>query len=64
MSSLGDLLGAELGPTGWLEVAQERIDAFASATDERQWNRLGYAVLIGSLQGLNAATTCPSGQVC
>ena len=28
--------GAELGPTGWLEITQERIDAFAAATDDRQ----------------------------
>ena len=28
--------GAELGPTEWLEIAQERIDAFAAATDDRQ----------------------------
>jgi acyl dehydratase len=28
--------GTELGPTGWLEVAQDRIDAFAAATDDHQ----------------------------
>jgi acyl dehydratase len=28
--------GTELGPTGWLEIAQERIDAFAAATEDRQ----------------------------
>lgn len=37
MSPLGDLVGAELGPTSWLEVTQERIDAFAAATDDPQW---------------------------
>jgi acyl dehydratase len=37
MTALGDLLGAELGPTSWLEVPQERIDAFAAATDDPQW---------------------------
>ncbi len=37
MSSLRDLVGVELGPTGWLEVSQARIDAFAEATDDRQW---------------------------
>ena len=26
-----------LGPTGWLEISQERIDAFADATDDHQW---------------------------
>jgi acyl dehydratase len=28
--------GAELGPSRWLEVTQERIDAFAEATEDRQ----------------------------
>jgi acyl dehydratase len=31
------LEGVELGPSSWLEVTQERIDAFAEATDDRQW---------------------------
>jgi acyl dehydratase len=31
------LVGEELGPTDWVEVAQERIDAFAAATDDHQW---------------------------
>ena len=34
---LGDLAGLELGPTSWLEVTQERIDAFAAATQDSQW---------------------------
>ncbi len=29
--------GVELGPSSWLEITQERIDAFAGATDDRQW---------------------------
>ena len=29
--------GQEFGPSSWLEVAQERIDAFADATGDRQW---------------------------
>jgi acyl dehydratase len=37
VSALQELVGAELGPTSWLEVPQERIDAFAEATDDRQW---------------------------
>ena len=37
MSSLRDLIGLELGPTGWLEVTQERIDTFAQATGDHQW---------------------------
>jgi acyl dehydratase len=31
------LVGEELGPTEWVEVQQGRIDAFAAATDDRQW---------------------------
>lgn len=34
---LRELVGIELGPTAWLEVTQERIDAFAEATDDPQW---------------------------
>ena len=37
MSAFTDLIGKELGPTEWLEVAQERIDEFAHATDDPQW---------------------------
>ena len=37
MTAFGDLVGAELGPTSWIEVTQERIDAFAAATDDPQW---------------------------
>ena len=37
MSALRELVGTELGPTSWIEVTQERIDAFAAATDDLQW---------------------------
>lgn len=37
MSALVGLVGVELGPTAWIEVAQERIDAFAAAADDPQW---------------------------
>lgn len=29
--------GRELGPTDWVEIGQDRIDLFASATDDHQW---------------------------
>ena len=35
-----DLIGAEgtqLGPTEWLEIAQDRVDGFAEVTEDRQW---------------------------
>ena len=31
------LVGQELGPTGWVQIDQERIDAFAAATGDQQW---------------------------
>jgi acyl dehydratase len=37
VTPLAALVGRELGPGSWLEVPQERIDAFAAATDDRQW---------------------------
>jgi len=37
VSALRELVGIELGPTSWIEVTQERIDAFARATDDPQW---------------------------
>ncbi|WP_414169677.1 MaoC family dehydratase [Streptoverticillium reticulum] len=30
-------VGEELGPSGWLEVDQRRIDLFAEATGDHQW---------------------------
>jgi acyl dehydratase len=32
-----ELVGQELGPTDWVQIPQERIDAFAAATDDPQW---------------------------
>ncbi len=37
MTTLRDLVGVELGPTSWIEITQERIDAFAAATNDPQW---------------------------
>jgi acyl dehydratase len=37
MSALRELVGIQLGPTTWIEMTQERIDAFAAATDDPQW---------------------------
>lgn len=34
---LGTAPGTELGTSGWREIAQARIDAFADATDDHQW---------------------------
>jgi acyl dehydratase len=37
LESLRDRLGQELATSDWLEVTQQRISAFAEATEDRQW---------------------------
>jgi len=37
IASLESLEGVELGPSEWIEISQERIDAFADATGDDQW---------------------------
>ncbi|MGH3078733.1 MAG: MaoC family dehydratase [Gaiellaceae bacterium] len=37
MSRLQELVGVELGPTRWIDVTQDRIDAFAAVTEDPQW---------------------------
>lgn len=37
LSELADYVGKELGVSDWLLVDQDRIDAFAEATEDRQW---------------------------
>ncbi len=37
VSELADFVGENLGTSGWIEITQERIDAFADATDDHQW---------------------------
>jgi acyl dehydratase len=34
---LRDLVGEELGPTEWLEIGQEDVDAFADVSRDHQW---------------------------
>ena len=34
---LSDAVGDDLGTTDWLEVTQDRVDAFADATGDHQW---------------------------
>jgi acyl dehydratase len=36
-AELPRLVGQELGLSAWFAVGQERIDAFAEATEDRQW---------------------------
>ena len=35
--ALRDLVGSVLGPTGWYEVDQAKVDGFAETTEDRQW---------------------------
>ncbi len=37
LDDLRDLVGQELGTSGWVEVTQARIDGFAQATGDEQW---------------------------
>jgi acyl dehydratase len=30
-------VGAAFGPSRWVEITQDRVDAFANATDDHQW---------------------------
>jgi acyl dehydratase len=39
-NSLKQFEGREFGPTDWFVVAQERIQKFADATEDRQWIHL------------------------
>jgi acyl dehydratase len=34
---LSEAVGEDLGTTDWLEITQERVDAFADATGDHQW---------------------------
>ncbi len=37
VEQLREAVGEQIGTTDWLEVTQERVDAFADATDDHQW---------------------------
>jgi acyl dehydratase len=37
LDELKALAGTNLGHTGWLEIAQDRVNAFADATSDHQW---------------------------
>jgi acyl dehydratase len=40
LDQLPGLVGQELGVSGWHEISQARIDAFAEVTEDRQWIHL------------------------
>ncbi len=37
LAAVKDYVGVELGVSDWIPITQERIDAFANATDDHQW---------------------------
>ena len=37
IEGLQEFVGREIGLSEWFEVSQQRIDAFAEATEDRQW---------------------------
>jgi acyl dehydratase len=37
MTTAPQFIGRELGVSGWVTVSQDRIDAFAACTGDRQW---------------------------
>ena len=37
LDTLADCVGRELGVSSWVTVGQDRIDAFAACTGDRQW---------------------------
>jgi acyl dehydratase len=37
IEGLHGLVGVELAHSPWLDITQERVDAFAHATDDKQW---------------------------
>ena len=37
LAELEAAVGEEIGTTEWFEITQERVDAFADATDDHQW---------------------------
>lgn len=37
IAELKNALGEELGPSDWVKIDQERIDAFAKVTEDDQW---------------------------
>jgi acyl dehydratase len=43
-AQLEHVIGTEIGVTDWMEMTQERVDAFADATDDHQWIHVDQAM--------------------
>lgn len=52
MTDFSELVGTEIGVGEWYQVEQDRIDAFAAATDDHQWiHQAGEAAANGPFGG-------------
>ena len=58
MEDLAGVAGHEVGPSRWLEVTQQRIDAFAASTDDRQWLHTDPVRAAGGRSGPRSLTAC------
>ena len=43
LKDVGSLVGQEVGVSDWLEITQERVNAFADATGDHQWIHIDVA---------------------
>jgi len=43
LAQISGMVGADLGASDWIEVTQERINAFADATGDHQWMHVDVA---------------------
>jgi acyl dehydratase len=55
VEDLRELVGVELGPTGWRTITQEDVDAFAELTGDRQWIHVDTTRAATSLWGTTVA---------
>ena len=54
LADLEALVGQEIGVSDWLTIDQQRIDAFASATDDHQWIHVDQARAAAEMGGTTA----------
>ncbi|TMJ92593.1 MAG: MaoC family dehydratase [Alphaproteobacteria bacterium] len=52
MASAPQFVGRELGASGWIIVDQDRIDAFAACTGDRQWIHLTLSLVAAMVMEL------------
>ena len=58
-SDLEHLVGTEIGVTDWLEMTQDRINAFADATDDTN----GFTSILGRPRPVRSAGQSPTGSL-